>query len=113
MFKIQGQHSVSWPVVVKIPANGGRFTKAEFQADFLMIDQERIDAIMNAPEIPTSIDVTFLSEVVVGFANVQGEDGSELSFSKEALGVLLGIPYVRSAMIDAFFACVSGGRRKN
>ena len=113
MFKIQEQRTVTWPVQVRIPADGGRFEKADFQVEFALLDQARIDEILNTEDRSTSMDVAFLREVVTGFRDVRREDGNEMAFSAENLGMLLGIPYVRNAMIDAFFSCISGRRRGN
>ncbi|HAT50746.1 MAG: hypothetical protein HQL07_04490 [Nitrospirae bacterium] len=113
MFKIQEQRTVTWPVEVRVPVSGGRFEKAEFQVDFALLDQSRIDEILHAEDRPTSMDVAFLREAVTGFRDVRCEDGGEMAFSSENLGILLGIPYVRNAMIEAFFSCISGRRRGN
>lgn len=113
MFKISSEKKVRWPVTVKIPADGGRYTKEAFQVEFDLIDQPRIDAIMEAAERPTSVDVAFLREVVTGWTGVRDEGDAEVSFAPEALERLLAIPYVRNAMVGAFFDCISGGRRGN
>jgi hypothetical protein len=113
MFKIaEAPLTYTWPVTVSIPANGGKYTKATLTAEFQALDQDRIDAIIGGE---AEIDADLLTECLVGWKGVQDADGAELPVSDEGRVRLLKIPYVRSALVRAFFESISGGaaRRKN
>ncbi|MBF0093991.1 MAG: hypothetical protein HQL34_05540 [Alphaproteobacteria bacterium] len=110
MFKLTTHHSYSWPVIVQTPVDGGKFTKATFDATFKVIPQERIDAIVRGG----NVDAELLCEVTQGWKGVQDDDGQDLPFSEEARDRLLSVPYVRAGLVDAYLDSLSGGaRRKN
>jgi len=109
MLKLKTDHSYSWPVVVQIPADGGKFTKATFDATFKVIPQDRIDGILRGG----NVDAELLREVTEGWKGIQDEDGNDLPYSEEAREKLLSVPYVRAALVEAYLDSLSGARRKN
>lgn len=109
MFKLKTEHTYSWPVTVQIPADGGKFTKATFDAAFKVIPQDRIDAILRGG----NVDAELLREVTEGWKGIQDENGNDLPFSEAARDTLLSVPYVRSALVEAYLDSLSGARRKN
>lgn len=112
MFKITQDRTYKWPVTVHIPADGGKFTKATFTAEFRGMSQDAIDTTLNDMRAGDR-DADFSNECLVGWSGVQDHDGTDLPFSDEAKIKLLNIPYVRAAIVTAFFESLSGGRRKN
>lgn len=112
MFKITQDRTYKWPVTVHIPADGGKFTKATFTAEFRALAQDVIDGVLDDLRSGDR-DADFARECLIGWSSVQDQDGSELPFSDEAKAKLLNIPYVRTALVNAFFESISGGKRKN
>lgn len=112
MFKIAQNPAYKWPVTVHIPQDGGKFTKATFTAEFLALAQDRIDSVVEGIR-DGDRDADFARECLLGWSGVQDADGADLPFSDEAKQKLLNIPYVRSALVAAFFESITGGRRKN
>ncbi len=109
MFQIASKNTCKWPVTVQVPQDGGRRAKVTFTAEFALLPDEREGALKNGDVS----DRDFLHMVVVAWGGVQDADGSELAFSVEALDRLIAIPYVRAALIEAYFDFAAGGRRKN
>jgi len=114
MFKIAENPTYKWPVTVQVPKDGGKFVPATFTAELKALGQGDIDrAIAAASNGDDNADI--LLEVLVGWSGVQDADGTELPYSEEARAKLLDIPYVRRALVAAFFDSItsSGARRKN
>ena len=108
MFKLQKPESVKWPVEVNIPRDGGHTTKATFNAQFRIIDQDEFSGIYDQK----GTDRDLISRVCVGWdQTVCDESGEPIPFSEEALDSMVNIPYVRTAMVKAYLDCANG--RKN
>jgi len=114
MFKIAQQPTYKWPVKVHIPTDGGKFTTGTFTAEFNALPQDEIDKIIEAGR-DGDRDADLAREVLVGWASVQDEDGSDLPYSDEAKARLINIAYVRNALVTAFFDSITGNaaRKKN
>lgn len=110
MFKIEKALTVKWPVTVNIPRDGGRTTKATFNADFKLLEQDELDAVMEHGG-----DREIGCAVLVGWDGVADDNGAPIAFSEDARDALLKIPYVRAALVGAYFQCASGreAARKN
>ncbi len=109
MFQIASKNTCKWPVTVLVPQDGGKRAKYTFTAEFALLAPERERAL----KVGDISDEDFLREVLVGWSGVQDVDGADLPFSDDARDKLIAIPYVRAALIEAYFDFVAGGRRKN
>ena len=113
MFKISQNTTYKWPVTVHIPRDGGKFVKGTFTAEFKAMPQNEIDGVL-ADLRDGHQDADLASACLTGWANVQDDDGSDLPYGDEAKDKLLNVPYVRVALVTAFFESIGGGaRRKN
>lgn len=114
MFKIAQEKTYKWPVTVHIPADGGKYIKGGFTAEFKALAQDEIDRVARAGRDGDE-DADLCGECLVGWSGVQDADGNDLPYSEEAKAKLLNITYVRHALLDAFFESITGGgaRRKN
>lgn len=110
MFRIEKAKTVKWPTTVNIPRDGGRTTKATFNATFKLLEQDELDAIMQ-----DGGDREIGCAVLADWEGVANADGEPLAFSEEARDELMNIPYIRTAIVGAYFQCVSGreAARKN
>ena len=109
MFKLQKPDTVLWPVTIAIPQDGGRVSKSRCKIEFKLLDQDDY-----THWVQNGDDRDFLRQVVVGWEEVGDESGEPLSFSETARDQLLGIAYVRGAMVLAYHEIASGGAsRKN
>lgn len=111
MFKIaKEQTTVAWPVKVQVPQPGGKFVEQKFSADLLILDQAETEEIIKQD----GGDVNLLRTVVKGASELQDQHGEPIAFEPKVLELLISIPYVRVAMVEAYFDAASGGaKRKN
>lgn len=114
MFKIAKARRVAWPVIISVPQSGGTVQKHKIEVEFDLLLQSRAQEVMQVDRSADQ-DEALLNEVVVGWSGVADEEGHPVEFSLEARGSLVDIPYVRTALIRAYFEAASGNAaaRKN
>ena len=124
-FVLKQSTSYKWPVSVKLPADGGKFEKQTFDAEFKRLPQARINEIQT--EVQARIkaaersespdggisDQSIADELLVGWAGVVDADGDEVPFSEATKQQLLDIPTVAAAIIVAYFESLTGTKAKN
>jgi len=111
MFRIaNNDDAIRWPVTIPVPQPGGSIKEAKIYVHFKVKNQNEIDDLSASGE-----DVVFFSAVIggPGWEGVQDEDGTELKYTEENLSKLLQIPYVKTAMVQAYFLFIAGVSRKN
>lgn len=108
MFRIKKQENFKWPVRVQEPADGGKFIKRTFNAEFVSLEQSEINQV-----VAESGDLA--DRVLIGWDGVQDSDGNELAVTDENKALLLAVPYIRVAIMTAYNEAMSGGalRQKN
>jgi len=124
-FVLKQSSSYTWPVSVKLPADGGKFEKQTFDAQFKRLPQGRINEIqvdvqtrIKASERNETLesgisDQSIADELLVGWSGVVDGDGDEILFSEELKEQLLDISTVASAIIVAYFDSLTGSKAKN
>lgn len=124
-FVLKQSSSYSWPVSVKLPADGGKFEKQTFDAQFKRLPQARINEIQvdvqtrikaaerNEPLEGGISDQSIADELLVGWSGVVDSDGDEVLFSEALKEQLLDIPTVAAAIIVAYFDSLTGSKAKN
>lgn len=108
MFKLSQKETYKWKVIVSVPDNNA-FREQSFVAEFKIIPQSQIDLIAKNQQ---NEDIDLAGEVLVGWEGIEDE-GAPLLFSEEAKTKLLDIPYVKMAVIRAFFSSIAGRLPKN
>jgi hypothetical protein len=93
----------TWPVRVPVPQDGGTVVTQEFLARFRLLSSEQ-EAEAKASEDPDAFHRAFW----IGLA---GEDAA--AFSPELAASMLARPYIRRALLNAYFEFVSGTPAKN
>jgi hypothetical protein len=109
VFKLAAVKKVTWPVVVQIPIDHGKVQKAEFDAEFEILEQSEHDELVNAGG-------DLIERVLVGWARVKDEDGNQdINFGPEQKRQMLGITYARIALLKAYYEACQGRKaeRKN
>lgn len=124
-FVLKQSASYKWPVSVKLPADGGKFDKQTFDAEFKRLPQARINEIQaevqlrikaaerNEPVDNGITDQSIANELLVGWSGVVDAEGDEVPFSESTKQLLLDIPTVASAIIVAYFDSLTGTKAKN
>lgn len=114
MFKISDDDTKiikSRPVVINIPGDGGAITKADITADFVILPQNEVDDLIAAARDGDG-DADMLRKVWCGWSGVQDAGGNTVEYSEAARDKLLNIPYVRSALLQAYFKSASGEKAR-
>ena len=124
-FVLKQSDSYTWPVSIKLPANGGKRERQTFDAEFKRLAQSRINEIqaevqrrVKAAEAGEDVqgsisDVSLADEILVGWEDVNDGDGEAVPFSKAAKAQLLEVPMLASAIIEAYFESLVEQKRKN
>ncbi len=105
-----------WPVIINVPQDGGAVAKHEVRADFILLPQEKIDEQIEASRDSNgNADIGILNQVLRKLGGFQDASGRNLEYSPDMQSRVLGIPYVRSALIGAYFEAAAGkkAKRKN
>lgn len=105
-----------WTVRIPVPADNS-YTTATLDMQFKPEPQEQIDrfrgiGLEDGDAMPTEAEIC--RRVVVGWRNLADEAGVVHPFSPEALGALLAVPVVRTAIVTTYLAVMTGmAARKN
>ncbi len=113
MFRITRPEKISVKVGVKVP--GTRETQ-KFTAHFAYLDlQERKAFVERITAYERMDDTAIMKELLLGWDDVQRENGEALKHSEAAIEMLMNIPHVADALFRAVMSDVLGGAiaRKN
>lgn len=111
MFVLKKDSSYVWPVTVSSPVSGGKFEKQTFDLTFKRLAQSRLKDVLNA-EVEIS-DAEFCREIVLGWAGIKDESGSDVPFSVAALDELLEIPALGKQIVNAYLESLAPAKTKN
>ena len=124
-FVLKQSDTYSWPVSFDVPADGGRFIKQTFDAEFKRPTQARIveiqeavmkrlRAIQNDEDTDGLItDLEIADEILVGWSGIDDGEGAEVPYSQKAKEQVLNVPAVSASIVEAFFDSLKGAKRKN
>lgn len=107
-FVLAKEVKVSWPVVVKVPVDGGSFESREFTAVFKVLDQSELDTVNQGDVISGLLD-----EAVVGLSGLKDETGADVLWSDEVRELFKGRQDIRSGIFRAYTEIVQGRREGN
>lgn len=127
MFKIVEKISetLSWPVIVSLPVEGGKTRKFEFTGVFRRLDADEKDAFLKEVSLNNSIDsntdwvetfIDRISQIMVDWKDVCDEDGKPVAYSRDALRRAVRSPSggaVMNAINTAISQFESGAKAKN
>lgn len=109
-FKVKTASSFTWPVKFSLPGADGARTACEFSAQFKLLPQSEIDALLKAN--PPIEDNELAARYMTGWSGVVDEDDAMLAFTPENLAVLLDVAGMRRAIAAAFFEAMLGEARR-
>ena len=113
-FIIKKDKNYTWPVTISEPVDGGQFNDQKVRVLFKMLSQARIDEIIKQE---AEQDADILKDVLVGWddGTFKDESDADLAFNDDNKDLVLSVPYVRGALIKAFFESIAGKafKRKN
>lgn len=124
-FVLKQSDSYSWPVSIKLPADGGKRERQTFDAEFKRLPQSRINEIQElvqkqikatergeatASEIS---DQSIADEILVGWDGIVDGEGEPVPYSKASKAMLLDVPMMAGALISVYFESLVEQKRKN
>jgi len=124
-FVLKQSASYTWPVSFKLPADGGKYEKQSFDAEFKRLPQARINEIqvevqarIKAAERNEAIedgitDQSIAREILVGWSGIVDDEGDQVAYSIATRDQLLEVPTVAAAVILAYFESLTGNKIKN
>lgn len=109
MFKIVKNPEFTHKVPVQVPVDGG-FSEQTLRCRFRVLSADEM-AIHNLETVEGT--ESYLRAICARFEDVADEDGQIIPHSDELMTQLLGISYVRMALIRAYTAAMSKARLGN
>ena len=112
-FKIASNPTYKAQVKVELPSDNGKTVSKMFQAIFKRMSQSELDNISERLSAKELTDAALIDEVMVGWEDVQDEDGNVLEFNDKNLATLLDVFPVRPTIVKTFFATINTAKTKN
>ena len=105
MFKLEKPKEITWPVTVSVPRDGGNTVKQVFTGKFKMISGGEFNAIYKNG----GTDEDLVRAVLIGWGpDLCDEAENPLEFYDDNLNLIISIPYIRSAIVDAYLELSHG-----
>lgn len=124
-FVLKQSDSYTWPVSIKLPANGGKRERQTFDAEFKRLAQSRINEIQREVQQRVKAnekgedtgegvsDQSIADEILVGWDGIVDGDGEPVPFSNAVKAQLLDVPMMAGALVSAYFESLVEQKRKN
>lgn len=112
-FILSQSTTYTWPVEIKLPADGGQFTKHTFDAEFARIKQSEIESFIDGLAKGDVADREICAKILKGWRGITDDDGNDAPFSQSALEQVLEIPTVAMSIIKSWMESLTGARSKN
>lgn len=115
MFTLKKPGRYIWPVAFKIPGENGSLQEFTFTAEFRHLPQTDLDSMWKKVfATPAEIsDEEVVKKVLIGWKDVQDENGAVVPFNDDTLQSMLDFPRARSALVQAYFDSLAGKAEKN
>lgn len=112
-FILSQSATYTWPVEIKLPADGGQFTKHTFDAEFARLSQSEVEKTVAAITDGTFSDRDTCKMLLKGWRGITDTDKSDIPFSPSTLEQVVEIPTVAMSIIKSWMESLSGARVKN
>ena len=99
--------AVWWPVVIEVPADGGKVQRLEVEGKFKLYRDDEYAELMRRPQ------GELLSEVLQDWRGIKDESDQPLAFSPAALAELKRIRWALFGFVESFAKLHNGAGRKN
>ncbi len=113
MYVIKKSDNYYWPISVDRPVNAGTKDSFTFDALFRRLSQSELDAYAIKAEKFVIRDIDIARDVLVGWKDVQNEQGEDMPFTTDTKEALLDQPMVASAIVNFYYESLAQGKRKN
>lgn len=107
-FKLATERKFKSKITIRMPNENGTVSLMTFTAIFKAMKISEATKMQETnPELP------ILKEVLVGFEDVQNEDGTPVEWSEEARDLLIDEPLVQAELLRTYYRETTQGRQKN
>jgi hypothetical protein len=101
------------PVIISKPIDGGKVQTHEITADFLLLDQDQYDNLMESlKDSSESPDAGILRKVVRNLKGFTDADDKPIDFSASLLERVVKVQYMRRAIVVAYIDMSAGNKAK-
>ena len=107
MFKITAKPTFTHTVHVMVPVDGGH-REETFKATFEVKDIDQLEKVQDEGG-----QRGLLREVITGFDELIDDAGQAVPYSDELREQLIGVPYVRIALFQAYIAAIGKAKPGN
>lgn len=108
-YVVKKEHHFSWKVIVRVPADGGKFDEQPFTATFKALRQDELNRLLQS----VNADYELARACLVGWEGIKGEDGKSVAYNDEEAANLCAVPYVRTAVTETYLKALAGLPGKN
>lgn len=105
MFKLIKNPEFSHEVRVSVPVDGG-YLEQKFTCRFAVVDWEELRQLENDPAAQ-------VRKVWIGWEGLVDDEDRPIPFSDPMRDTLIGMLFVRAAVLQAYVTAVTGARRGN
>tara|TARA_B100001939_G_scaffold333897_1_gene334319 strand:- start:687 stop:1031 length:345 start_codon:yes stop_codon:yes gene_type:complete len=112
-FVLKKSNTFKWPITVNAPVDGGTYKKVSFDLEFKDLTQSRMDDIFQLSNDGNLSATEIAREIVVGWAGIEDDDGSELPFSIAGRDMLLDVPLMAATIVETYLEIKNEAKRKN
>ena len=113
MFNIDLTDSYTFPIVVEIASDGGRYDKLTFDATFKRFEADEVAEIMRQIRDGETTDKEVGSKILVGWKGIVDKSGQAVPFSEGAREVVFNKIGVLPAVIRTWAESLRGVKAKN
>ena len=109
MLKISSNPTFQRTITAKVPVDGG-YREDSFKVTFKMLSTDEINKFDLASEAGTR---QLLTAVIENLDDIAGENDKPLPYSDDLRDKVLGLPYLRTALVTEYFKSISGATEGN
>lgn len=107
MYTVMNNPTVWWPVVIKVPIDGGKTSDHEVSLQFEILEEDEYN------EIATKGEKSILKRVIKGWKHIDDIDGKAMKFTVENLDILLKKSFVHRSFVIGYLNAAIGEVVKN
>ena len=115
MLKLASKKTYKRIVPVEVPLDMGIIEKSTFVVELKRLSVTETKELISDAQDKTLSDEEMMNTYCMGWEGLYDDDGKELAYTPSNLELVLDIPYIRKALMNAFIEDVFGKEavRKN
>ena len=106
MFKFKPETTITWPVFIRVPADGGKVSESECSVSFELLKGANIQEMANTTD--DTVARKKLAAQIRGWSGIEDTEGAAIPFTEENLTALLDDPLFAKACAIALMQASMG-----